>query len=272
MHEDPEFARLVAEAERRPLGGWDFSWLGERMRSTALPWDFEAIVDRLASDSPDLLDLGTGGGEWLAALPHRPPRTIATEPWAPNVEVARRRLGPLGVTVVGVEPAPDNVDQAAGERRGALPFPTSSFELVVSRHESFVAAEVQRILAPGGRFVTQQAGSGRYDELHRALGLEPRPEGRRAWTLSLATSQVEEAGLTIVRSGEAETLTTFADVGALAWFLKAAPWVVPAFSLREHRGALADLHRRIVAEGPYTLREPSFWLEAFRDPASPEAA
>jgi cyclopropane fatty-acyl-phospholipid synthase-like methyltransferase len=65
-----------------------------------LPWDYTATVLEHARRSPDLLDLGTGGGEWLAALPYRPARTVATEAWPPNVSVARGRLKPLGTEVV----------------------------------------------------------------------------------------------------------------------------------------------------------------------------
>ena len=262
MGEDPELARLLVEAEDRPLGGWDFGWLGERIGTTSPPWDFQAIVERRARESPDLLDLGTGGGEWLSGLRRRPPRTVATEPWKPNVAVARSRLEPLGVSVVEVEAAPDNVDQASDEPR--LPFRPASFSLVLSRHESYVPSEVARVLAPGGRFLTQQLGTGRYDDLHEALGVPARPASRGPWTLALAVEQLHSAGLRVIDSAEAELETSFADVGALAWFLKAAPWVVPHFSLREHRAALAELHRRIAAEGPYVIREPSFWLEAVR--------
>jgi SAM-dependent methyltransferase len=264
MEDGDRFEELLAEAEARPLRGWDFSWLGERMRTAALTWDYDGIVLRLAQASPDLLDLGTGGGEWLASLPHRPVRTVATEPWEPNVEVARSLLHQLGVTVVAVEAAPDNVDQEPAEERGHLPFPAESFELVVSRHESFVAAEVARVLVPGGRFVTQQVGGGPHDELRAILGIPPRPPQQRAWTLALAVSQLEGAGLRITDSAEGELVAWFTDVGALAWFLKAAPWVVPGFSLRAHRAGLAQLHRRITAEGPYALREPAFCVEALK--------
>ena len=267
MPGDAELDRLLAEVDAHPLGGWDFGWLGPRMRSAPLPWDFDAIVARHARASIDLLDLGTGGGEWLAALEHRPPRTVATEPWKPNVEIAGARLRPLGVIVVAVEAAPDNADQRPGDARGRLPFPAASFELVVSRHESFAPAEVARVLAPGGRFVTQQVGDGRYDRLRRDLGLQPQPPARVAWTLELARAQLEAAGLQIGAYGEGDLMTSFADVGALAWFLKAAPWVVPEFSLRLHREALGLLHGRIAREGPYTVVEPSFYVEAIRDPA-----
>ena len=143
------FDALLAEAETHPVEGWDFSWLGERVVMQPPPWDFAGIVESRASRAADLLDLGTGGGEWLASLSERPARTVATEAWPPNVDVARRRLEPLGVEVVAVESAPDNVDQPPGLAAPTLPFGDESFSLVVSRHESYVAAEVARVLRPG---------------------------------------------------------------------------------------------------------------------------
>ena len=84
--------RLLAEAERQPFVGWDFSWLGERRQVRPVGWDFRALVSEQAGNSPDLLDMGTGGGEWLSRLTVRAPRTVAIEGWAPNVPVAARRL------------------------------------------------------------------------------------------------------------------------------------------------------------------------------------
>ena len=74
---------------------------------------YTASVVQHARKSPDLLDLGTRGGEWLAELPYRPRRTIATEAWPPNVRVAKARLAPLGIHVVQVAPARDNTDVGA---------------------------------------------------------------------------------------------------------------------------------------------------------------
>lgn len=250
---------LLAEAEGRPVSGWDFSWLGPRLVTSALPWDYDASVLAHARRSPDLLDLETGGGEWLAALPYRPRRTVATESWEPNVEVAAARLAPLGVAVVPSEAAPDNVDQRPGATRGRLPFPPESFALVTNRHGSFLATEVARVLTRGGTFITQQVG-GDYGDFYDALEL-PRPERRgRQWDLELAVAQVEAAGLPVSASGEATLLTSFADVGALAWYLKAVPWAVESFSIETHRKRLARLHERM----PLEVGMPAFWLEAVR--------
>lgn len=262
---DEELERLLAEAKEHPVAGWDFSWLESRIATSPLPWDYEAMVLRHARTSPDMLDIGTGGGEWLAALAYRAPRTVATEAWGPNVDLAGARLRPLAVTVVRDEGAPDNAEQEADDERGRLPFPSESFQLVVNRHAAFAAKEVARVLVPGGRFVTQQIG-GSYDDFHRLLGLPvPAPASRR-WGLPLAHAQLQAAGLSVVESGEGSEVTSFADVGAVAWYLVAVPWTVPGFSPDRDRARLADLHARIAAEGPVHVRLPAFWLDA-RKPA-----
>lgn len=261
--------RLLKEASSHPVEGWDFGWLRERLSSTPLPWDFEAIVTEHARESPDLLDMGTGGGEWLASLAYRPPRTVATEGWAPNLDVAGARLRPLGITVVSVEGAPDNVEQIPNEERGRLPFPDESFALISNRHESFVAEEVARVLGQGGTFITQQTG-GNYDDFYDALGLTRPSRRSRAWNLALAIEQVGAADLHVIASAESEQQMAFSDVGAFAWYLMAVPWAVPGFSIESHRRSLEQIHDRIGSGGPVIIRQPSFWLKAIK-PASYQA-
>ena len=71
--------KLLEEADALPITGWNFSAVGDRIAITPLPWDFNKIVASHAAMAPDLLDLGTGGGEWLAGLRARPACTVATE-------------------------------------------------------------------------------------------------------------------------------------------------------------------------------------------------
>jgi hypothetical protein len=75
------------------------------------------------------------------------------------VPVAGRRLLPVGNPVVQDEVvqdegAQDNAAQSGSNDHGRLPFRDGSLELICNRHESFVAAEVSRVLAIGGTFVT----------------------------------------------------------------------------------------------------------------------
>jgi SAM-dependent methyltransferase len=255
---ESQFERLMAQAEAHPVRGWDFSWLGSRMVTEPLPWDYDSMVLSFARTSPDMLDLGTGGGEWLAGLSYRPPRTVATESWGPNIDVAAARLRPLGVTLTRTECAPDNTDQRPDETRGSLPFPAESFQLVVARHESFVPREVSRILVPDGRFITQQVGGGR-DDFARLLGFPTSPGTLGGFSL---VAQVEAAGLRVESFAQCDLVTTFADVGAFAWYLRATPWTLPCFSLRGCRGRLFDVHSRISTDGPVSVRIPASCMEA----------
>jgi SAM-dependent methyltransferase len=250
-----ELEDLLAEAGRRPLVGWDLSYDGRI--GFAPPWDFEALADARIRAAPDLLDMGTGGGEWLSRRPFPKRRTLATEGWAPNVPVAQARLAPLGACVVAVEGAPDNVDQAVVSRLPSLPFADAAFHLVANRHESFVAAEVARVLRPGGCFLTQQIRGDFDAPLRRLLGLAPRPPGP-AWDLQAAAMQVRAAGMQVTESGEGEARISFADVGALAWYLMSVPWALPGVDPGDWRARLAALH----GHGALSVRQPMFWLEA----------
>lgn len=204
--------------------------------------------------------MGTGGGEWLAALPVRPARVVATEAWAPNVPVARERLAPLGIKVVQVEGAPDNTEQSPGETAGQLPFEDGSFDLITNRHESFLASEVARVLRPRGVFMTQQLGDGVFREFNELLSAEA-PE-RQPWCLALAVEQVERAGLSVEQSAEDREEVTFSDVGALAWYLRMVPWTVADFSIDKYRARLGAIHEQIETTGPITLPLPGFYLAA----------
>lgn len=251
-----KFADLMAKAQERPFEGWDHSYGGRIV--TEEPWDFGALVDAFAANSPDLLDLGTGGGEWLSAR-RLPKRTVATEGWAPNVPVARARLAPLGVEVVAVEGAPENVAQE-GQPGGALPFPDRSFHLVVSRHESYLPTEVLRVLAPGGCFVTQQVASTIADDFYRILEETP-PFVAKAWTLDYAACQAAEAGFVIADQAQGDQVMRFADVGALAWYLKNLPFIIPDFSIDRAAVKLEQLHDA-TGENGFEVRQPVFRFTA----------
>jgi SAM-dependent methyltransferase len=251
----PGFDELLEEAERRPLVGWDVSY-GGRISHKA-PWNFEAFVDARIGDSPDLLDMGTGGGEWLSRRPFPRGRTTATEGWPPNVPTARARLAPLGVAVVAVVGAPDNADQADAGDLPALPFADAAFHLVLNRHEAFVASEVARVLAPGGRFLTQQIGADMGAPFRKMLGL-PSPPAASPWSLAVALRQVRAAGFYVEQCDEGAAQLRFADVGALAWYLSRLPWVMPEFEIARCREQLEALS----SAGPITAPQPMFWLHA----------
>ena len=245
--------QLLQQALDIPFRGWDFSVLGDRLMLEPPPWSFEQIVDDAAVRAASMLDMGTGGGEWLSKRRH-PDRTVATESWLPNVPIAAARLASLGIAVVQDEGAVDNPDQATRGPHGRLAFREAAFDLIVSRHESFVAVEVRRALREGGVFVTQQAGSGAR-QFHELLALDPPSDDD--FHIDLAVEQLERAGLRVVQAAVGTATTVFADIGALAWYLNNVPWGVRDFSIERHRDALLRLHGNLI-------RVPSerFWIRA----------
>jgi SAM-dependent methyltransferase len=252
-------ADLLAQAGAQPTSGWDFTWLGPRMQTDGVPWDYPETVARAVGAASSVLDMGTGGGEFLSALHRFPRRTVATEGWAPNVRVASERLTPLGVAVVHDEGAVDNVDQFEQPPRGRLAFRNDAFDLVTNRHEAYHPAEVLRVLQPGGRFLTQQADSGGADA-SAALGLEP--PRKALFDRRIAVAQLEAVGFHVRDGASAIETLRFADVGAFAWYLRMIPWTVPDFSIEAHRDALDRLH---AGGEPIVVRGLRFWIEAEKD-------
>ena len=56
--------------------GWDFSHLKGRWDSPEPTWNYKEIIKTHLRDSDTLLDMGTGGGEFLLTLGHPYDRTL----------------------------------------------------------------------------------------------------------------------------------------------------------------------------------------------------
>jgi SAM-dependent methyltransferase len=247
----PTFEELVDEGDSVPVEGWDFGWFDGRATEERPPWGYARLMgERMASASAGL-DVQTGGGEVLAAIPQAPPLLAATESWPPNLAIARRNLAPLGGTVAEVA---DTVD---------LPFPDATFDLVVSRHPTVVAwAEIARVLTPGGSYFSQQVGPGSVRELRDFL-MGPH-EVTTTRDPRQAVAAAERAGLRVVDLREARLRMTFDDIGAVVHFLRKVYWTVPDFSVDAYRDRLAALHERITEAGPFVAHSTRFLIEARR--------
>lgn len=255
MNEDMVFISFLEDAERA-FAGWDFSYIADTSRTMTepLPWSYASLVLPHFRAARAMLDMGTGGGEFLSRLQPLPLATVATEGYAPNVEVARQRLAPLGVQVVAIDE----------ETAHALPFADAAFNLVINRHEYYDPHEVQRILEPGGRFITQQVGGGEYPPIRTLLG-NATPTEYAHWTRDYAVQELHDAGLSVTASDEAFPVTRFYDVGALAYYLTAIPWEVPNFSSERHRDMLYAIHQRIQKDGFVAVQGHRFILQARKD-------
>ncbi len=236
----PAELRTFLDSEAaKPFSGWDFSHLNGRIVEAPLAWSYPSLIlSRLRRAHPpqSLLDMGTGGGEFLARLQPFPPRTCATEAWPPNIPIAKERLEPLGVTVVAIPEDPPT-----------LPFEDGQFDLIINRHEYYVPAEIQRMLAPGGEFITQQVGERNDRELKEMLGAPLQSE--EPWNGEVAARQLAAAGLGITDVRDAAPASRIFDAGAIAYYFHALPWEIPDFSIGRYFDQLLAIHRQIERDG-----------------------
>jgi SAM-dependent methyltransferase len=237
--------------EAASFEGWDFDHIQGRSSQDAPPWSYRDRAAELIGSSQRLLDVDTGGGEMLASLAPLPPEAAATESYLPNVAVARARLAPLGVAVEEV---------AVGAH---WPFADVAFDLILNRQGHINAAEIVRTLSPGGVFFSQQVGSDNLADLAAALG---GPPSRSDNDLASVTARLEAEGLVVARGECWSGQQTFRDVGALVYFLKAIPWVVPGFSVKRHRAQLSRLQHRVDAGGVLAFSISRFLVEAHKSP------
>jgi SAM-dependent methyltransferase len=236
--------------ERQSFTGWDFSYLDGRMVEEHPPWSYLDRAEALMRQSSAVLDMGTGGGERLLELrAHWPDAVVVTEEYPPNLKLAGDRLGLLGVRVV----------RASLRRDRGMPFSDGAFDLILNRHSGLNSAEVARILVPGGVFLTQQVHGLWAQDLLAEFGATPQwPEA----TPATYVPRLEAVGLEIENLDEWQGDLIFYDVGAIVYYLKAVPWLVPGFSVETHTDTLMRLEVRLQQEGPLVYEARKYLIEA----------
>jgi SAM-dependent methyltransferase len=238
--------------EQQPFSGWDFSYADGRMIEEQTPWSYLSRAAEAMHHTSSVVDLDTGGAErFLELRDHWPDRVVATENYPPNVRLAGKRLLPLGVQLVDV-PVTD---------RGPLPFADGAFDLVLNRHSAINASEVARILAPAGTFLTQQVHGLYAHDLLAAFGAEPQwPDA----TLEKNVPRLRAAGLDIVDAQDWSGKLSFAEVGAIVYYLKAVPWLVPGFSVATHSEQLLGLQSRLERGDSLSFLAGKYLIEAHK--------
>ena len=215
-----------------------------RIGGSPLPWNYVELAQAAVTEARAVLDIDTGGGETLGEVLGGIPDSIAssrtvvaTEPYPPNLPVAAERLGPLGVDVRA------QID--------ILPVEDGFADLVLNRHGALDAAEVARVLRPGGRLLTQQIGPENDAELNAALSAPPPSGGTSAAALA---ENLQSVGLVVDKAQTAAIEVTFSDIGAVVYQLRMVGWQIPDFDVRTYGGRLRALDARIRQDGPLSVR------------------
>ncbi|MCR2822530.1 class I SAM-dependent methyltransferase [Lederbergia panacisoli] len=247
---DKKFEHLI-ESSNKPFSGWDFSYVNGtgRIDSEPLTWSYGSKAFTLIGNSSAMLDMGTGGGEFLSMLRPFPKTIYATEGYEPNVPIAKDRLEPVGVKVFKIE---DDHN---------LPFENSFFDLILNKHEAYSNQEIRRVISTGGMFLTQQVGGLDCHEINDALGL-PYNEEFIDWNLDKAATDLENNGFKIIESSEEFPVQRFFDIGALVYYLKAIPWQAPDFNVEKEKKKLYEIHLLIQEKGYFDVKQHRFFIKA----------
>jgi len=224
-----------ANEEQHAFKGWDFSHLKDRWTSAPNNWSYENIVREHLRTTDCLLDMGTGGGEFLLSLHHPYQLTSVTEAWEPNIQLCIQKLVPLGIRVY----------QAQNE--SPLPINDDSFDIVINRHETYDLHEVKRVLRPGGLFITQQVGGENCVSLKKRINLEETIQS--AFSLQTELPQFQDCGFSVSYSDECFPELKFFDVGAIVFWAKIIEWSFPGFSVERNYRRLQALQKELDQNG-----------------------
>ena len=250
MNENALIQAWKAEEEIAHIHGWDFSHIdGRHMEDTGFPWDYRQVIGQYLTPEMKLLDIDTGGGEFLLSLGHPCENMAATENYPPNVQLCKEKLLPLGI------------DFRPADGNGELPYADKSFDMVIDRHGDFNPREIYRVLKPRGIFVMQQVGAENDRELVELLcGNVPMPFPEQY--ADKAAKAFQNAGFHILRKEECFRPIRFYDVGALVWFARVIPWEFPDFSVDTHLQNLLHAQRMLEETGCIEGRTHRFLLVA----------
>ena len=239
------------EEQKAHIVGWDFGYIENRFESEedSLPWDLSNVISKYRKNDDILLDIDTGGGEFLLSLGHPHELTCATEGFSPNVEFCYRKFKDMGIEFH------EMTDYAS------MPFPDGKFDIIINRHGSYDPKEIFRVLKPNGIFITQQVGEDNDWELVKRLltNAVKRFEGHN---LSTRANELRDTGFSILENDEAFRPIRFYNTGALVWFAKIIEWEFVGFSVEKCFEQLIETELEIRQKGFVSGKIHRFYIVA----------
>ncbi len=253
VEEKRTFDSLYKEALEAFFSGWDFSYLNGRMIDLQyLNWSYRGSIEFHLKKSKNLLDMGTGGGEFLKSLKNLPEEVFATEAYPPNIPIARKNLEPLGIKLI------------EKEENDNLNFDKNSLSLIINRHDNYNPSELYNILKPNGFFITQQVGELDNIELNHFFKDNSRDNNK--WCLKNAVDELKKAGFSIFINREQFVPTLFTDIGAITYYFKAIQWQIPGLDIEDKRTIqkLKEMDKIMREKGGYITNQHRFFIIAYK--------
>jgi len=207
------------------LRGWDFSAV--RDERALVQWDYAEVVRRYLRPGCRVLDIGTGGGERFLELAPLIGAGTGIDASADMIATARVNM-PAALT--------DKVSFMVMDG-GRLELPDEDFDLVLNRHAPVYAAEVARVLRPGGSFITQQVGGRNTQSIFTAFGWQSNAAYWRSYFSAAGAPPMPDSTAGVAAMAAAFTQLGFltqavaeydvaywlSDLDSFVFFLKAIP-------------------------------------------------
>ena len=195
------------------FSGWDFSYLKGRMIEDEPHWNYKGILEKHFPRKKTLLDMHTGGGEFLCSLSNLPKNVYATEGYEPNIPIAKDRLNEKGFHLKPLK----NINE--------IPFENEYFDMIINRHGSFDIKEIKRTLQKDGVFISQKVGGLNGIDMNTAL--ETKTMDYVEWCLIQNIISFKKEGMEVLDFNDYVGKMRFKDIGAFAFYLKWQPPKTP---------------------------------------------
>lgn len=222
-------------AERtRQWRGWDT--VRVKMRRAPVPFDYTEVVRGILTGKDIALDMGCGDGRVLASLADGFTRGIGVDISKEKIDDARLSL-PMKLRMRV------HFTRAAAH---AVPAPDGAFSVVLNRQAPLFPDEIDRVLAPGGVFITQQVGRQNtraiYAAFNEARG--PLPEWPEEMLLPHTLTELRERGFTTLDQQEYDVPYVFGDAASLLYWMQRVP-VPPDFDIERDAETVLEVLERL---------------------------
>jgi len=243
---DNELLQLLRLENDIEFKGWNFTYLTNsgRIQDFPLTWNYRNEIKQYIKEAKVLLDMGTGGGEFLDSIEDLPRETYATEGYVPNIGIAKKRLKKRKI----------EVRQIANDK---IPYDSEYFDLVINRHESYSVSEIKRVLKDKGKFITQQVGGFNNQDMNNIFQSNMKIID---WCLVETVKDFLGSKFTVKKQKECITKSRCYDVGALVYYLRCIPWQIPDFTIEKYFEKLKWINDFIEREGYIDFIQHRFLL------------
>ncbi|MDR1466399.1 MAG: class I SAM-dependent methyltransferase [Treponema sp.] len=221
------------------------SGLKNRVQEEPLPWDLRLITKKFLDRRQSLLDMFAGSADFINGFSNLPPRITFVD----------RLPVDAPEQIWNVKDTRIHVKHSAGDC--LLPFPNTSFDIILNRNSKYEISEVRRVLSPGGVFITQQIGGMNALDLCAALGMLIKITGR---SLVQNAAAFVRAGLRLVDCGESLGKQRFYRIDDVIYYIKHVPLLVECFDSTASQQELSVLESVLERQGYFDCISHRYFL------------